>query len=316
MSRARIRSQSEPDSAHVIKALQAMECVVLQDIFLNETSKYAHVILPGSSFLEKDGTFTNSERRISRVRKVMEPLAGYQDWQITCLLSAALGYPMEYSHPSEIMDEIARLTPTFSGVSYEMLERLGGRGVQWPCNDAAPDGTPTMHVDRFVRGLGKFTITAYIPTQERTSARFPLILTTGRILTQYNVGSQTRRTANAALHAEDLLEIHPHDAEQRGIRDGVWVNVQFAQGRNPPARAIVRADAAGSRVHDVSSSGVADQSPHHRIFGLGDQLPRVQSHCGRSSAYSPARGLRARAQSLERRRVANRGYPSSGQNGE
>ncbi|MGC1676825.1 MAG: formate dehydrogenase subunit alpha [Candidatus Binataceae bacterium] len=222
--------QSEPDSAHVIKALQAMECVVLQDIFLNETSKYAHVILPGSSFLEKDGTFTNSERRISRVRKVMEPLAGYQDWQITCLLSAALGYPMEYSHPSEIMNEIARLTPTFSGVSYEMLERLGGRGVQWPCNDAAPDGTPTMHVDRFVRGLGKFTITAYIPTQERTSARFPLILTTGRILTQYNVGSQTRRTANAALHAEDLLEIHPHDAEQRGIRDGVWVNVTSRKG--------------------------------------------------------------------------------------
>ncbi|MFZ0657525.1 MAG: formate dehydrogenase subunit alpha [Candidatus Binataceae bacterium] len=222
--------QSEPDSAHVIKALREMECVVLQDIFLNETSKYAHVILPGSSFLEKDGTFTNSERRVSRVRKVMEPLAGYQDWQITCLLSAALGYPMEYSHPSEIMDEIARLTPTFSGVSYEKLERLGGRGVQWPCNDAAPEGTPTMHVDRFVRGLGKFTVTAYIPTQERTSARFPLILTTGRILTQYNVGAQTRRTANAALHAEDLLEIHPHDAEQRGIRDGVWVNVRSRKG--------------------------------------------------------------------------------------
>ena len=220
--------QSEPDSAHVIKALQAMECVVLQDIFLNETSKYAHVILPGSSFLEKDGTFTNSERRVSRVRKVMEPLAGYQDWQITCLLSAALGYPMEYSHPTEIMDEIARLTPTFSGVSYEKLERLGG--VQWPCNDAAPEGTPTMHVGHFVRGLGKFTVTAYIPTHERTSARFPLILTTGRILTQYNVGSQPRRTANAALHAADLLEIHPHDAGQRGIRDGVWVNVRSRKG--------------------------------------------------------------------------------------
>ncbi len=220
--------QSEPDSAHVIKALKEMECVVLQDIFLNETSKYAHVILPGSSFLEKDGTFTNSERRVSRVRKVMEPLAGYQDWQVTCLLSAALGYPMEYSHPSEIMDEIARLTPTFSGVSYEKLERLGG--VQWPCNDAAPEGTPTMHVGRFVRGLGKFTVTAYIPTQERTSARFPLILTTGRILTQYNVGSQTRRTENASLHAEDLLEIHPHDAAQRGIREGAWVNVRSRKG--------------------------------------------------------------------------------------
>jgi len=220
--------QSEPDSHHVIAALRAMECVVLQDIFLNETAKFAHVMLPGSSFLEKNGTFTNSERRISRVRKVMEPLAGFQDWQITCLLSAALGYPMDYAHPAEIMDEIARLTPTFAGVSYAKLEALGS--VQWPCNDAAPAGTPTMHVDRFVRGLGKFTITEYIPTEERTTARFPLILTTGRILTQYNVGSQTRRTANASLHAEDLLEIHPHDAEQRGIRDGAWLDVRSRKG--------------------------------------------------------------------------------------
>ncbi|HVA79437.1 MAG TPA: formate dehydrogenase subunit alpha, partial [Candidatus Binataceae bacterium] len=116
--------QSEPDSHHVIAALRAMECVVLQDIFLNETAKFAHVMLPGSSFLEKNGTFTNSERRISRVRKVMEPLAGFQDWQITCLLSAALGYPMDYAHPAEIMDEIARLTPTFAGVSYAKLEAL------------------------------------------------------------------------------------------------------------------------------------------------------------------------------------------------
>jgi formate dehydrogenase major subunit len=220
--------QSEPDSAHVIAALKNMECIVLQDIFMNETAKYAHVILPGASFLEKDGTFTNSERRISRVRKVMEPLAGFADWQITCRLSTALGYPMNYAHPSAIMDEIARLTPTFAGVSYEKLERLGS--VQWPCTDAAPEGTATMHVDRFVRGLGKFSVTAYVPTRERTSARFPLILTTGRILTQYNVGTQTRRTANAMLHEEDLLEIHPHDAEQRAIRDGAWVDVRSRKG--------------------------------------------------------------------------------------
>ena len=220
--------QSEPDSGHVTDALRKMECVVLQDIFLNETAKFAHVILPGSSFLEKDGTFTNSERRISRVRKVMEPLAGFADWQITCRLSAALGYPMAYAHPSQIMDEIARLTPTFAGVSYAKLDRLGS--VQWPCNDAAPEGTATMHVGRFVGGMGKFTITEYIPTEERTSARFPLILTTGRILTQYNVGSQTRRTTNASLHPEDLLEIHPHDAEQRGIRDGAWLDVRSRKG--------------------------------------------------------------------------------------
>ncbi len=221
-------AQSEPNGHHVAAALRAMECVVVQDLFFNETAKYAHVFLPGSSFLEKNGTFTNSERRISMVRKVAAPLAGKEDWEITCELATALGYPMKYSHPSEIMDEIARLTPTFSGVSYEKIERLGS--VQWPCNDAAPAGTPTMHEDHFVRGKGKFTITEYIPTEERTNSEYPLILTTGRILSQYNVGTQTRRTLNASMHAEDRLEIHSSDAELRGIRDGDWLQVRARRG--------------------------------------------------------------------------------------
>jgi formate dehydrogenase major subunit len=221
-------AQSDPDTQHVHAALRAMECVVVQDLFLNETAKFAHVFLPGSSFLEKNGTFTNAERRISPVRKVMAPLAGYEDWQVTQRLSNALGYPMNYSHPSEIMDEIARLVPTFAGVSYAKLEERGS--LQWPCNAKAPDGTPTMHVDRFVRGQGRFLLTEYVPTQERTSHRFPLILTTGRILSQYNVGAQTRRTANSAWHPEDRLEIHPHDAENRGIRDGDWVGIRSRAG--------------------------------------------------------------------------------------
>ncbi len=221
-------AQSDPDVQHVTRALQALECLVVQDIFLNETAQYAHVVLPGASFLEKDGTFTNAERRISRVRRVMPPLAGKADWEVTMALSSALGYPMDYAHPSEIMDEIARLTPTFAGVSYDKLDRLGS--LQWPCNDAAPEGTPTMHVDRFVRGMGRFIVTEYVPTDERTSARYPLILTTGRILAQYNVGAQTRRTANLAWHGEDRLEIHPHDAEQRGIRDGDWVGIASRAG--------------------------------------------------------------------------------------
>ncbi|HUL04981.1 MAG TPA: formate dehydrogenase subunit alpha, partial [Candidatus Acidoferrum sp.] len=211
-------AQSDPNTRHVTDGLRAMECVVVQDIFLNETANYAHVFLPGSSFLEKDGTFTNAERRISPVRKAMPPMAGLADWEVTMALSNALGYPMNYKHPSEIMDEIARLTPTFTGVSYAKLDELGS--VQWPCNEKAPLGTPTMHIDRFVRGKGKFMITEFIPTDERTTARFPLILTTGRILSQYNVGQQTRRTENNVWHDEDLLEIHPFDAEQRGIRDG------------------------------------------------------------------------------------------------
>ena len=221
-------AQSDPNTQHVEAALRAMECVVVQDIFLNETAKFAHVFLPGASFLEKDGTFTNAERRISRVRKVMPPLAGMADWEVTMALSRALGYPMDYAHPSEIMDEIARLTPSFHGVSYDKLERLGS--IQWPCNEAAPEGTPIMHIERFVRGQGRFMLTAYIPTDERASKRFPLLLTTGRILSQYNVGAQTRRTANIVWHAEDRLEIHPHDAEERGIQDGDWVGIASRAG--------------------------------------------------------------------------------------
>jgi formate dehydrogenase major subunit len=221
-------AQSDPNTQHVCDALSSMECLVVQDIFMNETAKYAHVLLPGSSFLEKDGTFTNAERRISRVRKVIEPLAGLADWEATMKLSEALGYPMHYKHPSEIMDEIAALTPTFTGVSYEKLDRLGS--IQWPCNADAPEGTPTMHIDHFVRGLGKFWVTEYVATRERSTSRFPLLLTTGRILTQYNVGAQTRRTHNVVWHAEDVLEIHPHDAEERGIQSGDWLGVTSRAG--------------------------------------------------------------------------------------
>ena len=220
--------QSDPNTQHVQAALAAMECVVVQDIFLNETAQYAHVFLPGSSFLEKNGTFTNAERRISRVRRVMPPLAGLADWEVTLALAQALGYPMRYGHPSEVMDEIARLTPSFEGVSYARLEELGS--IQWPCNPAHPDGTPIMHVDAFVRGKGRFMVTRYVPTAERVNARYPLILTTGRILSQYNVGAQTRRTANLCWHAEDRLEIHPQDAEDRGIREGDWVGVASRAG--------------------------------------------------------------------------------------
>jgi formate dehydrogenase major subunit len=223
-------AQSDPDIQHVHHALRSMECVIVQDLFLNETAKFAHVFLPGSSFLEKSGTFTNAERRISPVRKVMAPLGGYEDWEITQMLANAMGYPMNYSHPSEIMDEIARLTPTFTGVSYEKIERLGS--IQWPCNDEAPDGTPTMHEQHFLRdnGKGLFMLTEYVATQERTTRMFPLILTTGRILSQYNVGAQTRRTANVAWHAEDRLEIHPHDAEDRGLKSGDWVGIKSRSG--------------------------------------------------------------------------------------
>lgn len=223
-------AQSDPDIQHVHAALRSMECVIVQDLFLNETAKFAHVFFPGASFLEKTGTFTNAERRISPVRRVMTPLAGYEDWEITQLLSNAMGYPMNYSHPSEIMAEIASLTPTFAGVSYAKIDELGS--IQWPCNDDAPAGTPIMHVEEFMRdnGKGLFMLTDYVATQERITPMFPLILTTGRILSQYNVGAQTRRTENNQWHSEDRLEIHPHDAQDRGINDGDWVGIKSRAG--------------------------------------------------------------------------------------
>jgi formate dehydrogenase major subunit len=221
-------AQSDPNTNHVNAALGAMECVIVQDLFLNETSAFAHVFLPGTSFLEKNGTFTNAERRINRVRPTMAPKQGMHEWETACKIAAAMGYNMHYSNEAQIMDEIALLTPTFRGVSFEKLDREGS--VQWPCNDAAPMGTPIMHKDKFVRGKGRFMITEFVPTEERTSRFYPLILTTGRILTQYNVGAQTRRTANVAWHDEDVLEMHPHDAENRGIKDGDMASLSSRVG--------------------------------------------------------------------------------------
>jgi formate dehydrogenase major subunit len=220
--------QSDPNTAHVSAGLDAMECVIVHDLFLNETANYAHIFLPGSTFLEKNGTFTNAERRIQPVRKVMTPMNGLEDWEVTQRLAQAMGLDWNYAHPSEIMDEIARLTPTFAGVSFDRLDAEGS--LQWPVNANAPDGSPIMHVDGFVRGKGKFVVTDYVPTDEKTGPRFPLLLTTGRILSQYNVGAQTRRTENVAWHPEDLLEMHPVDAEDRGLKSGDWVKLASRSG--------------------------------------------------------------------------------------
>jgi formate dehydrogenase major subunit len=248
-------AQSDPNTHHVTSALEAMECVIVQDLFLNETATFAHIFFPGTSFLEKDGTFTNAERRINRVRKVMAPKTGKAEWQVICDLVTAMGYPMHYDTASQIMDEIARLTPTFRGVSFEKLDRLGS--VQWPCNDAAPEGTPLMHVDGFIRGKGRFMITEFVPTEERTSRYFPLILTTGRILSHYNVGAQTRRTANVAWHPEDILEVHPHDAEERGLRDGDLVSLASRVGGT-----TLRA-----KISDRMPQGVVYTTFHHPVTG-------------------------------------------------
>jgi formate dehydrogenase major subunit len=248
-------AQSDPNVNHVHAALAALELCVVQDLFLNETSKFAHVLLPGTSFLEKDGTFINAERRINRVRPVLPSRVGKDEWEVVCDIATAMGYPMSYDKPSEIMDEIAATTPTFAGVSFSLLDEVGS--VQWPCNEKAPLGTPTMHVDGFVRGKGLFVETAYVPTLERSTRKYPLILTTGRILSHYNVGAQTRRTANVAWHPEDILEIHPHDAEDRGIRDGDEVSLASRVGNTT----------LHAKISERMPVGVVYTTFHHPVTG-------------------------------------------------
>lgn len=221
-------AQSDPNTQHVEQALRALNILIVQDLFLNETARFAHVFLPGTSFLEKDGTFINAERRINRVRPVMKSKTGLQEWQVTQELGRAMGVDMGFSSSEEIMEEIAELTPTFRHVSFELLDTKGS--LQWPVNASHPDGVEIMHETEFVRGLGRFVVTPYVPTTEKTNRKFPLLLTTGRILSQYNVGAQTRRTENNTWCEEDVLEIHPSDAETYGVRDGNWVSLKSRKG--------------------------------------------------------------------------------------
>ncbi|GAA3087311.1 formate dehydrogenase subunit alpha [Pseudonocardia yunnanensis] len=285
-------AQSDPNTNHVHAALAALDLLVVQDLFENETAKFAHVLLPGTSFLEKDGTFTNAERRINRVRPVMAPQTGKQEWEIVCEISQAMGYPMHYDNSSQIMDEIAMTTPTFAGVSFAHLDKVGS--VQWPCNTAAPNGTPIMHETGFVRGKGRFVETVYVPTRERSTRKFPLILTTGRILSQYNVGAQTRRTANVAWHPEDILELHPHDAEVRGINDGDMVSLSSRVGQTT-LRAVLSErmpvgvcyttfhhPVTGANVITTDNSDWATNCPEYKVtavqVGLTPEQAAVREH--------------------------------------
>jgi formate dehydrogenase major subunit len=270
--------QSDPNTKHVSAGLAAMECVVVQDLFLNETARFAHVFLPGTSFLEKDGTFTNAERRVNRVRPVMKEQQGMAEWEIVCRISTAMGYPMSYPSAAAIMDEISHVTPTFKGISFARLDELGS--IQWPCDDHAPEGTPVMHVEEFTRGKGRFMLTEFVPTPERTNRNFPLILTTGRILSQYNVGAQTRRTDNVVWYKEDILEMHPSDAEVRGIKDGSMASLTSRVGgttmrvkitdRVPPGvvYSTFHFPVSGANVITTENSDWATNCPEYKVTAV------------------------------------------------
>lgn len=280
--------QSDPNTQHVTHALAQLECLVVQDIFLNETAKYAHVFLPGASFLEKDGTFTNAERRINRVRKVMPPLSGLADWQVTQKFAQAFGFDMNYAHPAEIMAEIARLTPSYAGVNYAKLDALGS--VQWPCSiDEHDAGTATMHTESFARGKGRFLVTQYVPTSEKVTRKFPLLLTTGRILSQYNVGAQTRRTDNLIWATQDVLDIHPDDALERGIVTGdkvciasrageIVLNAQVSERMQPGVvYTTFHFPESGANVITTDNSDWATNCPEYKVTAVQVTLTRSNS---------------------------------------
>lgn len=215
---------SDPDINHVKKALESLELLVVSDIFMTETAKLAHVVLPGTSFMEKDGTFTNTERRVQRVRKAISPIGdSKEDWRILCEIIRALGGQADYSSPSDIMEEMRGLVPSYGGITYERLEK---EGLQWPCPDINHPGTKFLHKGKFSRGLGRFTINNYAPSSELPTEEYPYILTTGRLLHHYHTGTMTRRAW--ALDREypiGFMEVNPNDAEKLGLRNRKKVRV-------------------------------------------------------------------------------------------
>jgi formate dehydrogenase major subunit/formate dehydrogenase alpha subunit len=223
-------AQTDADLNHVRGALEATEFLVVQDIFHTETTHFADVILPGASFAEKDGTFTNGERRVQRVRKAIEPVSGMAEWQVISRLSTLMGYPMHYNHPSEIMDEIAGLVPIYGGISYDRLEK---QGIQWPCPTKDHPGTATLYTDLFSRpgGLARFVALDHKGSGEAPDERYPLVLITGRIREHYNNGSMTRRCSGIAeIVPEEMLEISSEDAAALKIKNGDWVTVSSRRG--------------------------------------------------------------------------------------
>jgi formate dehydrogenase alpha subunit len=224
-------AQTDPNSHEVRRALKSLKFLVVQDIFHTETTQYADVILPGASFAEKDGTFTNGERRVQRVRKAIEPIAGLADWQIICKVANKMGYPMKYNHPSEIMDEIASLTPIYGGISYDRLEK---ESLQWPCPTKDHPGTKTLYTDLFSRpgGKAKFVALDHKGSGEMPDKGYPFALITGRIREHYNNGSMTRRVPGIMeLVPQERIELNPDDAKKLKVTDKDWVAVSSRRGK-------------------------------------------------------------------------------------
>jgi len=221
---------SDPDAGKVKEELKHLDLLVVQDIFLTETAEMAHVVLPGVSFAEKDGTFTSTERRVQRVRKAVDPVGNARaDWNIFCDLSTRLGYPMNYRSVEKIMDEIASVTPSYGGIHYRRLEN---RGLQWPCPTEDHPGTPFLHKDRFSRGKGKFHVTPYAPAPELPDEEYPFLLTTGRVLYHYHTVMTRKSKVLSEIYPEGVIEINPEDAAKLGLKsDNGLLEVTSRRGK-------------------------------------------------------------------------------------
>jgi len=220
---------SDPDLHHVQESLKKLDFLIVQDIFMTETAQLADVVLPSASFAEKDGTFTNTERRVQRIRKVVNPPGEARpDWKIIAGISTQMGYPMNYSSAKEIFEEMAGVTPSYAGITYKRIEK---EGIQWPCPTPEHNGTKFLHKDKFSRGRGLFHAIEYIPPAEVTDKEYPFILSTGRVLYHYHTGTMTRRSLGTSeLCPESLVELNPADAAKFGISDGQMVKVTSRRG--------------------------------------------------------------------------------------
>jgi predicted molibdopterin-dependent oxidoreductase YjgC len=274
-------AHTEPNLAHVRRALQSLDFLVVSDLFMSETARLAHVVLPAAGALEKDGTFTNGERRVQRVRRVVDPPGEARpDWEVICAVSNAMGVPMTYGHPSEIMGEIALLTPPLSGISYERLEEIG---LQWPVPDHEHGGTAVLHTQSFPRanGLARFAPVEYLPPGEESDADYPFVLVTGRVLRHYNAGTMTRRTRLAQVVDRDFLEMHPDDASANKLRDGDQVEVRSRRNAARLTLLISERGAPGTLFTSFhfpelgvnallsSSSDLITRCPEYKVLAVG-----------------------------------------------
>ncbi len=247
---------SDPDLQHVKKELQKLDLMIVQDIFLTETAQLADVVLPVASFAEKEGTFSNTERRVQRVRKAIEPPGEAKtDWEVICAISNKIGYPMNYSSAKEIFEEVVKVTPSYAGISYELLEK---QGIQWPCPTPDHPGTKFLHKDQFSRGLGLFTAIEFIPPGELSDKEYPFLLSTGRVLYHYHTGTMTTRAQGLSeRYPESLVEINPADADKLGISEGQKVKVTSRRGTVEAKARITKKSAEGAIFMNFHFAGTA-----------------------------------------------------------